>query len=355
MCVFQCKPVLGFLPIRFIRIFNKRHTSTSNLDKKKKSTFGNTSIQQKFSMEQKETSSSSKQLQGSREEHSTHDKKYRHLRSRSSQQYKKSRPTHFLSFPIVSPSVASNYSRLLLESPSMPSSLDPLAVIPYENLHITLGVLHLPTQEDVLQATNLLRDHCANNVIQQPLVIDLHGLDVMQANPKIAHVLYARVRDRSQTRFFHGLCDSLRQIMINSGYMEKEHRPFKPHVTLINTIYGKNLPPPPPPSSSTVLAVEEEETCRDTSMEGRNGFSRTIMTTSSTTTRTITTETETSNDPNKRKRQRKSRKPSFDATPILTTLQDIQLGTVRLDNIHLMKMGRTGPSKTYETISFFPI
>jgi hypothetical protein len=49
------------------------------------------------------------------------------------------------------------------------------------------------------------------------------------------------------------------------------------------------------------------------------------------------------------------RRIPFDATPILDALKDHAWGTVRLDSVQLMKMGRTGPAKTYESVSCFSL
>ena len=47
-------------------------------------------------------------------------------------------------------------------------------------------------------------------------------------------------------------------------------------------------------------------------------------------------------DPNNNKKRR-----PFDARPILKEYAHLDLGSVQLDKLHLMKMGRRGPEGTY--------
>lgn len=45
----------------------------------------------------------------------------------------------------------------------------------------------------------------------------------------------------------------------------------------------------------------------------------------------------------------------FDAKGIIQEYGEINFGEIRLDEIHLMKMGRTGPGKTYESQGYILI
>jgi activating signal cointegrator complex subunit 1 len=40
---------------------------------------------------------------------------------------------------------------------------------------------------------------------------------------------------------------------------------------------------------------------------------------------------------------------TFDARPILKEFKNLDFGLAHLDKLHIMKMGRTGPNKTYQT------
>ncbi|KAG0189633.1 activating signal cointegrator 1 complex subunit [Apophysomyces sp. BC1034] len=45
----------------------------------------------------------------------------------------------------------------------------------------------------------------------------------------------------------------------------------------------------------------------------------------------------------------------FNASSILEEYGELELGRVRLDSLHLMKMGRTGPGKTYVSVGSIPL
>ncbi|CAO3639335.1 unnamed protein product [Cunninghamella echinulata] len=256
---------------------------------------------------------------------------------------KKSRPSHFLSIPIVSPSIKQAYSTLL--NTPLFSSLDPQTLIQQDNLHITLGVMSLNTTNEIDQATALLRDKClpliqSYQTSSAPLSIDLNQLDIMQCNPKNAHVLYVQVKDNSHKNTLYQLCNDINQIMIDNGLMEKENRPLKLHVTLINTIYGKKR------SNEVANNNNQKEVVNNKSINSMGSNNN----------------KEKDNhykDNNKKRhfisrRSKQNKRISFDATSILDTYGDIHLGSFTLDTLHLMKMGRTGPSNTYETISYIP-
>lgn len=49
-----------------------------------------------------------------------------------------------------------------------------------------------------------------------------------------------------------------------------------------------------------------------------------------------------------------ARRP-FDARPILKEFGNLDLGTVQFDKLHLMQMGRRGPSGTYISEGSIPI
>lgn len=80
-------------------------------------------------------------------------------------------------------------------------------------------------------------------------------------------------------------CTEVIEKMIQGGFMQRENRPLKLHATIVNTSHSKK------------------------------GKSRI----------------------------------AFDARSILQNYGQVDFGQVRLDKLHLMKMGRTGPEKTYQS------
>ncbi|KAG0170754.1 activating signal cointegrator 1 complex subunit [Apophysomyces sp. BC1015] len=201
------------------------------------------------------------------------------------------RPTHFLSLPICSPSIddkVQTFQRSILSC----EGVDPSILVSPLNLHITIGVLKLLEPCDVEDAVDFLKAECpkvVNSVLKNmPLSIDVQHLSVMQSDPAAAHVLYVKAENKT----LNTLCTAVINKMIEGGFMQKDKRSLKIHITMINTAYREPKP--------------------------------------------------------------KHRFP-FNASSILEEYGELELGRVRLDSLHLMKMGRTGPGKTYVSVGSIPL
>ncbi|KAI8992539.1 AKAP7 2'5' RNA ligase-like domain-containing protein [Pilobolus umbonatus] len=208
--------------------------------------------------------------------------------------YEKARPTHFLSLTISSNSITRKLDEMhhtLLSNAFKCEGLDSSILVIPANFHITLGVMKLFNQNEIERAVRILKEECPP-IIQSildnnKLMVKLSKLSTMQPSPAKAHVLYIDPEDVSENKVLKELCTSLINKMIEAGVMVAEDRPLKLHATLINTS-------------------------------------------------------------NRVSDKKNSREP-FDARPILKEFKNIDFGTVILDKLHIMKMGRTGPGKTYQS------
>ncbi|KAG0188959.1 activating signal cointegrator 1 complex subunit [Apophysomyces sp. BC1034] len=219
------------------------------------------------------------------------------------QAYDNSRPTHFLSLPIVSNFTTrklEEFQSSILSSTFKCDGLDASIMVSSANLHITLGIFKLLSQSEIEKAIRFLKEECpkvVDDILQKKrLTIRLRHLATMQSNPAKTNVLYIGAEDETQNKSLETLCAALIEKMVEGGFMEKENRPFKMHITLINTSH---------------------RTAR--------------------------------NDPSEDERQ------PVDARLILKSYGDLELGTVHIDKLHIMKMGRTGPGKTYVSEGSIPI
>ncbi|KAI8145530.1 kinase A anchor protein [Fennellomyces sp. T-0311] len=225
--------------------------------------------------------------------------------------YEKARPTHFLSLPIASTFATrklEEFQSSILSSTFKSDGLEPSIMVSPANIHITLGVLKLLHKSDVDRAVRFLKEECPKvireNMVGRGLSVHLRNIAIMQSNPEKkkanAHVLYIEPNEENQDQQpLRKLCLALIDKMVQAGLMVPDDRPLKAsgdvrvtHVTLINTA-------------------------------NRSGKDR--------------------------KRQ------AFDARPILKQFPHLDLGTVPLDKLHLMKMGRTGKGGTYESQGSIPI
>ncbi|KAG7125975.1 hypothetical protein HYQ44_001015 [Verticillium longisporum] len=172
--------------------------------------------------------------------------------------------THCLCIPLITPTSRSQVSRSLAAfkadvTDAASFDIPETAVRPLGTLHLTLGMLSLPSHESVQKATAVLRSlnpraafadikslsapaplatpaPPADPSVERLPFLTLRGLHAMQ-RPEQATVLYAAPEDDRGTllRF----CERLRDSFIDAGVMGREERPLLLHATVINTIYVK--------------------------------------------------------------------------------------------------------------------
>ncbi|ORX56294.1 hypothetical protein DM01DRAFT_1382560 [Hesseltinella vesiculosa] len=83
------------------------------------------------------------------------------------------------------------------------TSLDPEYLVPYSQLHLTIGNLHLPTSAAAHEAQSLLHGHIVKfaheNNITSPLPISLEGLTMKKIGGRAgARVIFATAKDMSE-------------------------------------------------------------------------------------------------------------------------------------------------------------
>jgi activating signal cointegrator complex subunit 1 len=185
-------------------------------------------------------------------------------------------PTHFLCIPLVTASsrrqLGSSLSSFRADATSPDSfGLPEQAIRPLGTLHLTLGVMSFPKEEQdnggLENAVALLKTLAPRQILAEastrkvtstgvsstpqppatdgdgnsgggPLLsLTLKGLHAMQA-PSRASVLYAAPGDDEDGRLL-GFCQDLRSRFLDAGLMTDDGRPLLLHATIVNTIYVK--------------------------------------------------------------------------------------------------------------------
>ncbi|RAL03996.1 uncharacterized protein BO80DRAFT_348410 [Aspergillus ibericus CBS 121593] len=197
---------------------------------------------------------------------------------------KEKRPplTHFLCLPLINttslPQLESSLAAFKASIPSLPPPdpshhhplkplpppqplIPPSAHRPVGTLHLTLGVMSLPTPErltealDFLQTLDLismLRDSSPSTIstttpnetpdpTPEPLLISLKSLHALPRG-KAATVLHASPVD--PTSRLYPFCVKLRDAFLEAGFLvpEAKKRKLLLHATVVNTIYVKGRP-----------------------------------------------------------------------------------------------------------------
>ncbi|RPB14113.1 hypothetical protein P167DRAFT_604336 [Morchella conica CCBAS932] len=166
--------------------------------------------------------------------------------------------THFLSIPLHTPAALPTLQTTLttlttLLSPHLP----PAAIRPAVTLHLTLGVMSLPTPEQLQSATSFLSSLDLPAILRSmtptpapppvaqapieegqppppPLKITLRNLTCL-GPPQRATVLYTAPHDASGRlpRF----AEHIRSLFSAAGLLVPETRPLLLHATVVNTVY----------------------------------------------------------------------------------------------------------------------
>lgn len=168
-------------------------------------------------------------------------------------------PTHFLCIPLVTklsrPQLASSLASFTADVTSPDSYGFPVESIrPLGTLHLTLGVMSFPRNEDLDKAVELLKMLAPRQMLQSArpvapantaggdageptaLSITLRGLHSMQAAAR-ASVLYSAPVDEDGTLL--RLCEQIKAAFQAAGLMLDENRPLLLHATILNTLYVK--------------------------------------------------------------------------------------------------------------------
>lgn len=182
------------------------------------------------------------------------------------------RLTHFLCLPLLTPtskpqllsSLTSFRTSITKRStPQNPNGIPDRAIRPLGTLHLTLGVMSLPTKERVDGAVTCLRASDLERLLvaaaaggeggeksesadgkgtetgkggeSQDLKVTLRGLESMH-DPTRTSILYAPPVDDADGRL-QRFCQSLRDVFVESGFIVPENRPLLLHATILNTVY----------------------------------------------------------------------------------------------------------------------
>lgn len=198
--------------------------------------------------------------------------------------------THFLCLPLVNkyskPQLQASFQHFATTVANQ-HDLPAKAIRPVSTIHLTLGVMNLPTEELVraaaaflgsLDMVQMLEAAATQNVSPtlegdrlpidqatpsmtpvlqtrdgstksgsntqvagpdapaEPLIIDLRGLQSMH-NPTKTSILYTTPED--PTFRLRGFCEDLRKQFTSKGFLVPDKRPLLLHATILNTLYAK--------------------------------------------------------------------------------------------------------------------
>lgn len=147
--------------------------------------------------------------------------------------------THFLCIPLHNATQQLATTLNILHTDLDINDLaSPSAARPAITLHLTLGVMSLPSTTDVQRAVEFLQNGVDYTSLLQdggPLTIDLRGVDAM-GDRRRASVLYAVPVDA--TGRLRAFAEGVRGAFVGAGLVLDEGRELKLHATVLNTVYS---------------------------------------------------------------------------------------------------------------------
>ncbi|KAK8762126.1 hypothetical protein V5799_026605, partial [Amblyomma americanum] len=185
--------------------------------------------------------------------------------------------THFVCFPLNNPKLGAmldEFKEIVMKS-CTGRGLESSLFASKQKLHLTIGMLVLLDAKEQSIAQKVLdscKDLITNILDDAPLMVRVHGLEIMNDDPSVVDVLYAKVSaynkegpSRSSEKCkLQQLADGVAQRFLDSGLMlrqqERGRGPehVKLHMTLMNTrlrehrfaTENTSLPPAPKPRNS---------------------------------------------------------------------------------------------------------
>ena len=94
------------------------------------------------------------------------------------------------------------------------------------------------------KAIELLQD-CKEHIVlpligEEPIAIQVEGLEVMNDDPSDVDVIYAKVKAKDGSDKLQTLADKLVEKFVSAGLMVKQYDRVKLHLTLINSLFRKD-------------------------------------------------------------------------------------------------------------------
>lgn len=163
--------------------------------------------------------------------------------------------THFVCFPLNNPKLCSTLEEFkeIVNKSCTGRGLDPNLFVSKQKLHLTIGMLVLLDAKECSMAQKVLegcKDLVTSILQDEPLMVRIHGLEIMNDDESEVDVLYAKVssscnkegppRSPEKCRL-QQLADTVAQRFLDSGFMlrqqERGRGPdhVKLHMTVMNT------------------------------------------------------------------------------------------------------------------------
>lgn len=152
--------------------------------------------------------------------------------------------THFLSLPVTGLEMNENFNSFIdsvLWQCKGDRGLEQSIFQNPSKLHMTLGTLTLLDSSEIQTAADLLKkcyqEFIGDALNNEPLKIEVRGLEYMNDDPSEVDVLYAKIHEDGRLQM---IAEELVNKFSKLGFMKKQYDQVKMHITLMNTLFRKD-------------------------------------------------------------------------------------------------------------------
>ncbi|XP_070539083.1 activating signal cointegrator 1 complex subunit 1-like [Ptychodera flava] len=155
--------------------------------------------------------------------------------------------THFVSVPLCTDEIKNGFEEFRLDVLRQCHGLQGIEESLFQNplkLHLTFGTLVLLNSKEVAKAGAMLKEFEEEMIRpllkDEPLLLDVEGIEYMNDDPSEVDVLYAQIRPQDGSDKLQVIADNLVEKFVSSGLMQKEYEKVKLHCTVMNTLFRKD-------------------------------------------------------------------------------------------------------------------
>ncbi|EDO29881.1 predicted protein [Nematostella vectensis] len=159
--------------------------------------------------------------------------------------------THFLSFPLYFDQLekkAKEFKQIVLQEYSEDRGIDASIFQEPSKLHLTIGMMVLLGPCEVEKAGKSLSE-CYQDLVREcvgddPLMVELKGVEYMNDDPTNVDVLYIKVQETDGGNRLQKLANALMEAFVSCGLMRQEYDKVKLHATIMNSKQRATSEPP---------------------------------------------------------------------------------------------------------------
>jgi len=153
-------------------------------------------------------------------------------------------PNYFLSFSLAVQSVQQGLTEFKEELLAEYPFISPKLFQSELKLHLTIGMVYLLSESEVIKAKQLLDTKVkdmANQILgdleQSNIQVKMKGIEIMNDDPYMTDIVYGKIEDPDE--LVQSISDETIGLFVEAGYSKNEYNRTKVHCTIMNSLFAK--------------------------------------------------------------------------------------------------------------------